>query len=175
MDQHIADNADIKSIEERDTDTFLDEMYKKKVSDEIRQRNKKKKLLRESATQDLSEVSNKTVSSVTKDKKSQSHKKKEVENIVQDVFDFTATSASEKNHMTEISMMACHEKSDTDNPPNILQNLVCLIQEAWDVKDEAIQANQKELLYWYSYIIEFDKKTVEFMNEYKVGEKKQKV
>ncbi|CAB5389771.1 unnamed protein product [Rhizophagus irregularis] len=43
-------------------------------------------------------------SSVTKDKKSQSHKKREAENIVQDVFDFTTTSAPEKNHMTEISM-----------------------------------------------------------------------
>ena len=64
--------------------------------------------MRESAIQDSS--------SVTKDKKSQSHKKREAENIVQDVFDFTATSAPEKNHMTEISMTARHEKSDTDNP-----------------------------------------------------------
>ena len=76
--------------------------------------------------------------------------------------------------MTEISMTARHEKSDTDNPPNILQNLACLIQEAWDAKDEAIRANQKELLCWCSYIIEFDKKTKEFMIEYKVGEKKAK-
>ena len=70
-------------------DVFLDEMYKKNVSNDIRQRNREKKLLRESATQDSS--------SVTKDKKSQSHKKREVENIVQDVFDFTVTSAPEKN------------------------------------------------------------------------------
>ena len=143
--------------------SFLDEVNKKIVSDGIRQRNRKKKLLHESATQDSS--------SIMKDKKSQSHKKREAENIVQDVFDFTATSAPEKNHMTEISMTARHEKSDTDNPPNILQNLACLIQEAWDAKDEAIRANQKELLCWCSYIIEFDKKTVEFMNEYKVEAK----
>ncbi|RIA99179.1 hypothetical protein C1645_811932 [Glomus cerebriforme] len=32
------------------------------------------------------------------DKKSQSHKKREAEDIVQDVFDFTATLASEKNY-----------------------------------------------------------------------------
>src|ERR1051325_9372294 len=91
-----------KSMEERETDTFLDEVYKERVSDEIRQRNREKKLLHESATQDLSKV-----------KESQSHKKREVENIVQDVFDFTATSAPEKNHMTEISMTARYEKSDT--------------------------------------------------------------
>ncbi|GET03837.1 hypothetical protein GLOIN_2v1779898 [Rhizophagus clarus] len=169
IDQRVADNADIESM-----DTFLDETFKKSVSDGFRQRNREKKLLHESATQDLSGVSNETTSSVIKDEKSQSHKKREAENIVQDVFDFTATSAPEKNHMTEISMTARHEKSDMDNPPNILQNLACLIQEAWDAKDEAILANQKELLCWCSYIVEFNKKTTEFMTEYKIGEKKAK-
>ena len=48
--------------------------------------------------------------------------------------------------MTEIFITARYEKSDMDNPPNILQNLACLIQEAWDAKNEAIRANQKELL-----------------------------
>ncbi|GES94718.1 hypothetical protein GLOIN_2v1779898 [Rhizophagus clarus] len=169
IDQRVADNADIESM-----DTFLDETFKKSVSDGFRQKNREKKLLHESATQDLSGVSNETTSSVIKDEKSQSHKKREAENIVQDVFDFTATSAPEKNHMTEISMTARHEKSDMDNPPNILQNLACLIQEAWDAKDEAILANQKELLCWCSYIVEFNKKTTEFMTEYKIGEKKAK-
>ena len=55
-----------------------------------------------------------------------------------------------------------------------MQNIACLIQEAWDAKDEAIRANQKELLCWHSYIVEFDKKTIEFATEYKVGEKKAK-
>ncbi|EXX71493.1 hypothetical protein RirG_078040 [Rhizophagus irregularis DAOM 197198w] len=36
------------------------------------------------------------------------------------------------------------------------------------------QANQKEILCWCSYIVEFDKKTAEFTTEYKVGEKKAK-
>ncbi|EXX51630.1 hypothetical protein RirG_260070 [Rhizophagus irregularis DAOM 197198w] len=97
-------------------DTFLDETFKKSVSDGFRQRNREKKLLHESATQYLSGVSNETTSSVIKDEKSQSHKKREAENIVQDVFDFPATSAPEKNHMTEISMTVHHEKSDMDNP-----------------------------------------------------------
>ncbi|RGB22114.1 hypothetical protein C1646_776612 [Rhizophagus diaphanus] len=132
--KRIADNVNIESI-----DTFLDETFKKSVSDGFRQRNREKKLLHESATQDLS-----------------------------------ATSAPEKNHMTEISMTVHHEKSDMDNPPNILQNLACLIQGAWNAKDEAILANQKELLCWCSYIVEFNKKTTEFMTEYKIGEKKVK-
>ena len=46
--QHVADNSDIKSMEERETDAFLGEVYKKSVSNDIRQRNREKKLLRES-------------------------------------------------------------------------------------------------------------------------------
>src|SRR5205814_256814 len=92
-----AESAEHKvRMEEMETDAVLGEVYKKSVSNEIRGRNREKKLLRESAIQ--------VSSSVTKDKKSQSHKKWEAENIVQDVVDFTTTSAPEKNHMTEISM-----------------------------------------------------------------------
>ncbi|RGB28971.1 hypothetical protein C1646_714613 [Rhizophagus diaphanus] len=62
-----SDNINIKSMEERETDTFLSEVYKKSVSNEIRQKNREKKLLRESAIQDSSYE--------MKDKKSQSHKR----------------------------------------------------------------------------------------------------
>src|SRR4051794_12330487 len=64
------------------------------------------------------------------------------------------------------SLMAHHEKSDTNNPnysSNILQNIDCLIQEALDAKEETIQANQKELLCWRS---------IEFTIKYKIGAKK---
>ncbi|CAG8568968.1 4746_t:CDS:2, partial [Dentiscutata heterogama] len=44
-----------------------------------------------STTQDLSGFTKVDIFSITKDKKSQSHKKRKVENIVQDAFDFTAT------------------------------------------------------------------------------------
>ncbi len=47
--------SDQKPSEDRKMDVFLDEVHKKKVSDGIRQRNKEKKLLLESA-QDLSPV-----------------------------------------------------------------------------------------------------------------------
>ncbi|CAG8547184.1 10410_t:CDS:2, partial [Cetraspora pellucida] len=74
--RHLASN-DIPdpSMEERETDAFLGEVYKKSNS-----------------------------FSVMKDKKSQSHMKRKAKNIVQNVFDFTTTLALEKNHMTEIFM-----------------------------------------------------------------------
>ncbi|PKC09057.1 hypothetical protein RhiirA5_475333 [Rhizophagus irregularis] len=111
-----------------------------------------KKHRRELSSQDLCEASSQV-------EKSQSHKKREAENIVQDVSDFTATSTPEKNHMVEISMTARHEN---------------LIQKHGMRKMKKFQANQKEILCWCSYIVEFDKKTAEFTTEYKVGEKKAK-
>ena len=42
-----SDNINIKSMEERETDTFLSEVYKKSVSNEIRRKYREKKLLRE--------------------------------------------------------------------------------------------------------------------------------
>ncbi|CAG8762177.1 21272_t:CDS:2, partial [Gigaspora rosea] len=117
-------NADIKSSEDKKTDSFLDEVHKKKVSNEIRQRNREKKLLRESSTKDLSrdvrslcDLPKGPASSVTQDKESRSHKKKEAENIVQDIFDFTMD-GFEKNHMTEISLTGreennCQEKIES--------------------------------------------------------------
>ena len=40
--------TETKSLEDKETDDFLDEVHKKRVSDEIRQRNKEKKIQRES-------------------------------------------------------------------------------------------------------------------------------
>ena len=40
----VMDQCDQKSLEDKEMEAFLDEEYKKKVSDEIRQRNREKKL-----------------------------------------------------------------------------------------------------------------------------------
>jgi len=45
-----SDNIKTESSEDKEIDAFLDEVNKKKVGKEIKQRNKEKKLLRESAT-----------------------------------------------------------------------------------------------------------------------------
>ncbi|CAB4441683.1 unnamed protein product [Rhizophagus irregularis] len=182
-----ASNSDVcQSMEDKETDDFLDKTFKKSVSDGFRQRNREKKLLRESATQDLSGVSNETTSSVIKDEKSQSHKKREAENIVQDVFDFTATSAPEKTHMTEITMtgnpLPVTENTDGKNSVVILSvakskpllNLACLYQKACDAEKQRIRANQDEILCWYHYIIEFDNQVKNIMKTNRIGEKKAK-
>ena len=40
----VMDQCDQESLKDKETDAFLDKVHKKKVSDEIRQRNKEKKL-----------------------------------------------------------------------------------------------------------------------------------
>src|SRR5581483_1009767 len=49
----VMDQCDQTSLEDKETDAFLDKVHKKKVSDEIRQHNRKKKLLHESANQEV--------------------------------------------------------------------------------------------------------------------------
>src|SRR6266480_7629828 len=50
----VMDQCDQTSLENKETDAFLDEVHKKRVSNEIRQRNREKKLLCEPSTKDLS-------------------------------------------------------------------------------------------------------------------------
>ncbi|RIA94450.1 hypothetical protein C1645_734751 [Glomus cerebriforme] len=57
------DTTESKSLEDdRETDSFLDEVHKKKVSDEIRQRRRKEKLQHESIAQDLMIASSSCIS-----------------------------------------------------------------------------------------------------------------
>src|SRR6266496_1075920 len=173
--------------EDKETDAFLDEVHKKKVSNEIRQRNREKKLLRKSSTKDLSEnVFTKVnpTSSVTQDKESRSHKKKEAENIVQDVFDFTMD-GSEKNHMMEISLTG-REKNNYQEKiesqgcltelscSDVLQNINRLYENACTAENERVKTNQAEILCWRNFIIGLDNSIDEIIIKEKVGMKKAK-
>jgi len=53
----VMEQCDQTSLEDKETDAFLNEVHKKKVSDEIRQRNREKKLLHELANQEASSIS----------------------------------------------------------------------------------------------------------------------
>ena len=109
----VDEEMDTSLPEDKEMDAFLDEVDKKKVSNEIRQRNREKKLLCELFTKDLSgNIFTKVnlTSSVTQDKESRSHKKREAENIMQNVFDFTMD-GSEKNHMMEILLTDCEKNN----------------------------------------------------------------
>jgi hypothetical protein len=172
---------------DKETDAFLDKKYKKKVSNEIRQRNREKKLLCESSTKDLTGnvcfLKKIPTFFVTQSKESRSHKKKEAENIVQNVFDFTMD-GSEKNHMTEISLTGCEENNCQEkiesrclaelSCSDVLQNINCLYENACTAENERVKANQAEILCWRNFIIGLDNSIDEIMIKEKVGTKKAK-
>ncbi|CAG8803196.1 44291_t:CDS:10, partial [Gigaspora margarita] len=159
-------NANIKSVKERETDTFLDEVYKKRVSDEIRREKKHKP-----STEDLSAPSG--ASSVTQNEESRLYKKKVAENIVQDIFGFTMD-GSEKDHMMKISLTGheennCQEKIGSQEDlaelsnSDILQNIYHLYKNACTAENERVKANQAEILCWRSFIIGLDKSVNKIM------------
>ncbi|RGB25268.1 hypothetical protein C1646_771985 [Rhizophagus diaphanus] len=157
LDDDIKEIKEIKQsspMEDKETNDFLDKMYKKSVSDRIRQMNREKK---------------------------------EAEDIVKDVFDFTATSASEKNHATEILLTPVSENHVTENSDKknsitilsvskskILLNLASLYRKACDAENQTRKANQDEILCWYCYIVEFDNQVKNIMKSDRIGEKKAK-
>ncbi|CAG8470568.1 2358_t:CDS:2 [Dentiscutata heterogama] len=89
------------------------------------------------------------ISSVIKDNKSQLHKKREA---VQDVFDFTAISVTEKNHMIKISitrnLLPITKNTDEKNSDNILEKqakpLVSATQAEDDFDKMIMKAFEKE-------------------------------
>ena len=138
------DQRDQTSLEDKETDAFLDEVHKKKISDEIRQRNKEKRLqaqeslpispeekrpqVLDSITQPcngaLSEASaNSDGGKVPPDEKvgceqdSKCKKGKSVNKLKQELFASELSSQEpsiEQNHVTEISETLCPGKVTSD-------------------------------------------------------------
>ena len=143
--------TETKTLEEKETDAFLNEVHKKSVGNEIRKRNKEKKLQRESACEDLiKEIS----TSISCNTSIQNHPR--------------GTSHDSISQVTEISLTSGQGKSD------ILQNIANLYEKACDAEDVSIKANQAEILCWRIFIIAFDKSIDEIMARDRVGMKKAK-
>ncbi len=164
-------------MEEKETDAFLNEMHKKSVSNEIRKRNKEKKLLRESAIQETLSISQNTTSNCYKRKNEQGSLA--CEDLIKEISTSISCNTSIQNHprgtshdsisqVTEISLTSGQGKSD------ILQNIANLYEKACDAEDVSIKANQVEILCWRIFIIAFDKSIDEIMARDRVGMKKAK-
>ncbi len=131
-------------MKDKETDNFLNETYKKSVNNRIRKYNKKKKLQYKLSSQNLS----------FQNKKFQLYKKKKTKNIIKDIFDFTTTLISKKNHVTEILLMPISENYVTKNndkkdsitilfilKSKILLNLTSLYQKTYNIKDQIKKVN----------------------------------
>ncbi|RIB29888.1 hypothetical protein C2G38_2291397 [Gigaspora rosea] len=149
-------------------DDSAETIHKERISSEIRERNRKKKLQGSHNNSTQSETSTmstpesldpKTVKKLwdqnqhkSQDKTSQSHKKKGTENIAQVIADgiqdnvisdeSETRSFVSSNHMTEISATARRQNSDTIS----LLDLAQLFDKATNAEYYATKANQEETL-----------------------------
>ncbi|RHZ90061.1 hypothetical protein Glove_8g5 [Diversispora epigaea] len=150
-----------KSLGDKEIDVFLDSENKKRVSNEIRQRNKEKKLLHSnevsiSQDQDLSLVDQDTSTESEKTITSSSLYDQIVEGLIQEITcnqeqsivssEINPSSNNGKIDFTEISK-SCIQDMD----PGSLQSLS-------DLFDKAIKSGQKQILCWYYYSLEFENK-----------------
>ena len=188
-----APSVNIETMEERETDTFLDEVHKKRVSDEIRQRNREKKLLHESANQEAfsisqdisshddrssSENSEKNGDSVTN--RDDRQKNILVINMPQENDDDTEFTKSQnieqeliKELLSNITTAPSISSEATEQIPSVshlsssldtTQNLVHLFQNT-------IRAGHEVILSWLYYSISFEKKVDEIRHSTEASDK----
>ncbi|RGB22060.1 hypothetical protein C1646_776711 [Rhizophagus diaphanus] len=142
--------VDTSLPEDKKTDTFLDEKYKKKVSNEIRQRNREKKLYFSTSSQTQESFS--------------THPEEKMSQHLNSVTQPCNSTSSEKKICSELDSK-CKKRKSVDKLKQELfalefidevsQHLAQLCDKAFDAEDKANRANQKEILCWYLYVKDF--------------------
>jgi hypothetical protein len=192
--------VDTSLPEDKEMDAFLDEVDKKKVSNEIRQRNRelqaeRKKLCfsasgqaQESLPTHSEEKMPQKIKCPTSDPAildqkrvtggSRSHKKKGMDELKRELFnppsESDGPSSINHNNVTEVSETARPGKVTYDSIDKASQHLAQLCDKAIDAEDRANRANQEEILCWCLYWKDFRDQLDEIIrsNGGKIGEKK---
>ncbi|RHZ44306.1 hypothetical protein Glove_743g9 [Diversispora epigaea] len=167
-----------KSLEDIETDNFLDTQSKKEVSNIMIKKNREKKLLRSNeAPAFQTQESHNTLPISDEDNSSeillQSNVINGTENIAQVIADGIQDNIlSDLNHVIEISATARRQNSDTIS----LLDLAQLFDKATDAEHYAMKANQEEILCWISYRKKFVFQYNDLIknSNRKIGEKKVK-
>ena len=161
-----SDNANTESLEDKETDDFLDEVHKKKISDEIRERKREEKLHRESIAQDsLISRNIKTVPSGN----DQSHVTSKTEVSVEQDDDMIPEESLDENQIVEQGLIheLCSSISPEDNVSSTkiisscfsLENMISgSAQHLSYLFETAIKSSQQEILDWHNYSFEFESK-----------------
>ena len=143
-DHTLAPSA--KSSEEKETVAFLNEGHKKRVSEEIRQRNREKKLQRKNEQGLIQEINS-------------SMKEQHIPSAVAEI---------SANQVRPNSLAERNEERA------VIPDIINLYETACGAEKKAIEANREETLRWCSYAREFKRMYKDFMVSNKVGEKKAK-
>ncbi|RIA82413.1 hypothetical protein C1645_743799 [Glomus cerebriforme] len=178
----VMDQCDKKSeseVPDKEMDVFLDEVHKKKVSDKIRQRNREKKLMRETPNQEASPISQNPISTTCNERKNG-------QGLIQEI---SSSMPEEKipgvsNHVTTISETAWSRKSDTINSEStfqgasmieVSQHLAQLYDKALIAKECTLEANQEEIFCWCQYGRNFVFQMEALCDKIKLAKRRQEV
>ncbi|CAG8634820.1 6524_t:CDS:2, partial [Diversispora eburnea] len=140
-----------KSLEDKEIDVFLDSENKKRVSNEIRQRNKEKKLLR---SNEVSISQDQDLSLINQDTSTESEKTITSSSLCDAK---TVTKYHDLNNSDTSSEML---ESDDQIVEGLIQEITYpgSLQSLSDLFDKAIKLDQKQILCWYYYSLEFENK-----------------
>ncbi|CAB5316722.1 unnamed protein product [Rhizophagus irregularis] len=163
--------ASSESSEDRKMGAFLDGVNKKNVSDEIWQRNREKKLQRESAHLLLNpkpEGSDKHISfqetSPTPIARKIPYDQKVEQGIIQEVISFI-----QKRALT--SSINILESQEIETIPGEGRDLAQLFSDAKVAEGRTLEAKRKELVCWYNYSESYQNKVAEICSKTGVAEK----
>ncbi|UZO26439.1 uncharacterized protein OCT59_018664 [Rhizophagus irregularis] len=175
----FSDNSNTESLKDKKMDDFLDEVHKKKISDEIRERKQEEKLHRESIAQDsLISRNIKTVFSGN----DQSHVTSKTEVSVEQDDDMIPEESLDENQIVEQGLI--HELYSSLSPEDnvsstkiisscvSLENLISgSAQHLSYLFETAIKSSQQEILDWYNYSFEFESKVDALMADGRIKDK----
>ncbi|CAB4391514.1 unnamed protein product [Rhizophagus irregularis] len=153
----VMDQCDQMTLEDKETNAFLDEVRKKKISDEIRQRNREKKLQAQENGGEVPPEEKIGSEQNLKCKKGRSVNKLKQELFASELVSYKETPSIEQNYVTKISETLCPKKvtSDKFSIDKASQHLAQLCDKAFDAEDKANRANQEEILCWCLYAKDF--------------------
>ncbi|CAB4492647.1 unnamed protein product [Rhizophagus irregularis] len=156
----VMDQCDQKSLKDKETDAFLDEEYKKKVSDEIRQRNRVKKLqdLDLPGTSDIPSLESSTSSHPIPNNpvlSEQNAKIKAPEIDIQPLIQKLLIEPLEEDCVKIVNV------EESDQSPAI--KLAHLYEKTKFAEIRTIRAKQDEIMSWYCYRKYFEKRHSEIL------------
>ncbi|CAB5393271.1 unnamed protein product [Rhizophagus irregularis] len=160
VNMSVMDQCDQKSLEDKETVAFLDEEYKKRVSDEIRQRNREKKLrdLGLPGTSDIPSSESSTSSHPIPNNpvlSEQNAKIKASEIDIQLLIQELLIEPSEEDCVKVVNV------EESDQSPAI--ELAHLYEKTKFAEIRTIRAKQDEIMSWYCYRRYFKKRHSEIL------------
>ncbi|CAG8556977.1 5413_t:CDS:2 [Paraglomus brasilianum] len=144
------------SSEEKKINDFLDSVHKETVSEKIREKNREKKLQRETTTQELSDDKKTTFSENDNQNSNLSCDMKTVPSGNDQVSNLSCKTKtiSSRNNQTEISELE-QDDNTISTEINILNNKG-RAQHLSNLFKTVIKSRQQEILNWYYYSLEFE-------------------